>query len=79
METWGEQWDHAAEEVHQAVLPYDASTYAAYLRWYHGATRWRCFPVPEDPEPYHAEITDTFATEPPAAFHVLVSARQLFI
>jgi len=79
METWGEQWDRAAEEVHQAALPYDASTYAAYLRWYHGATRWWCFPVPEDPEPHHAEITDTFATEPLAAFHVLVSARELFI
>ena len=74
METWGEQWDHAAEEVHQVALPHDASTYAAYLRWYHGATRWRCLPVPEDPEPHHAEIMDTFAIEPPAAFHILVSA-----
>ena len=79
MEMWAQQWDHAGEEVHQAALLYDVSTYAAYLRWYHGTTRWRCFPVPEDPEPHHAEITDTFATEPPAAFHVLVSARQLFI
>ena len=79
MEMWAQQWDHAGEEVDQAALPYDASTYAAYLRWYRSATRWRCFPVPEDPEPHQAEITDTFAIEPPAAFHILVSARQLFI
>ena len=26
-----------------------------------------------DPEPHAAEITDMFATEPPAAFHILVS------
>ena len=79
MEPWAQQCDQAAEEVHQAALPYDVSTYIVYLRWYHGATRWRCFPVPEDPEPYHVEITDTFATELPAAFHVLVSAPELLI
>ena len=79
METWAQQWDHAGEKVYQAALPYNASTYTAYLRWYHSATCWRCFPFPEDPEPHHAEITDTFATEPLAAFHVLVSAQELFI
>jgi hypothetical protein len=31
------------------------------------------FPREEDPHPHDGEITDTFATEPPAAFHVLVS------
>ena len=79
MEMWAQQWDHAVEEVHQAALPYDASTYAVYLRWYYNATCWRCFPVPENPKPHHAEITDPFAIETPAAFHVLVSAQELFI
>ena len=31
----------------------------------------------EDPEPHEAEITDTFATEPPAAFNVIVSYFSL--
>ena len=38
MDTWAEQWDQAMDDVHQAVLLYDASTYATYLGWYHGAT-----------------------------------------
>ena len=31
----------------------------------------------EDPEPHEAEITDKFATEPPAAFNIIVSYFSL--
>ena len=72
IKTWAEQWLQATDDVHQTQLAYDEAMYPAYLRWYHSATRWRFFPVPQDPEPHDAEITDTVATEPPAAFHVLV-------
>ncbi|CAN6203570.1 unnamed protein product [Urochloa humidicola] len=71
MVPWVEQWTEAGTDVHEPPPPYDESTYAAYLHWFHGATRWRCFPVLPDPEPHEANIIDTFATEPPAAFHVL--------
>ena len=49
------------------------ATYREYLRWFLGATRVRCFPVPAEASPHEAEITDTFAMEPPNAFHALVS------
>ena len=77
IQSWVEQWLQAADDVHPMQLAYDEAMYPSYLRWYHNATRWRCFPVAEDPEPHEAEITDTFATEPPAAFHVLVSYFSL--
>ena len=79
MLTWAERWDAAGEDVHGPRPPHDDATYAAYLRWYHTATRWRCFPVPEHPQAHDASITDTFASEPPAAFHALVSANTMSI
>ena len=77
IQSWAEQWLQAADDVHPMQLAYDEAMYPSYLRWYHSATRWRCFPVAEHPEPHEAEITDTFATEPPAAFHVVVSYFSL--
>ena len=68
-----ERWLQAADDVHPTQLAYDEAMYPSYLCWYHSAACWRCFPVAEDPEPHETEITDTFATEPPAAFHVVVS------
>lgn len=72
MEPWAAQWAQAETDVHDYEGPYDESTYGPYLHWYHGATRWRCFPVPANPEPHEATIRDTFASEPAAAFHALV-------
>lgn len=65
-------WAEAALDVHDLGEPFQEGNYRAYLRWFHGATRVRCFPVPLQAAPHDAEITDTFAMEPPAAFHSLV-------
>lgn len=74
MAPWIEQWDGAATDVHVPSGPYDPSEYDAYLRWYTGATRWRCFPVADEPVQHEATITDTFASDPPAAFQLVVSS-----
>ena len=73
MVPWVNDWAQAATDVHDLGRPFDEATYREYLRWFHGATRVCCFPVPAKAAPHEAEITDTFAMEPPAAFHVLVS------
>ena len=77
IQPWADQWLQAGDDVHPTHLAYEEAMYPSYLRWYHSATRWRCFPVAADPEPHAAEITDTFATEPPAAFNVIVSYFSL--
>jgi hypothetical protein len=69
IQPWAERWLQAANDVHPTQLAYDEAMYPSYLSWSH----WRCFPMAEDPEPHETEITDTFTTEPPAAFHVVVS------
>lgn len=73
MVLWVNAWTQAAADVHDLGGPFSEDTYQEYLRWFHGATRVRCFPVPLEPAPHEAKITDTFAMEPPAAFHTLVS------
>jgi hypothetical protein len=73
MVLWVNAWAQAAADVHDLGGPFDEGTYREYLRWFHGATRVRCFPVPVEAAPHEAKITDTFAMEPPAAFHALVS------
>ena len=52
---------------------FNEGTYREYLRWFHGATRVQCFPVPVEAAPHDPKIIDTFAMEPLAAFHALVS------
>jgi hypothetical protein len=59
--------------VHNLGGPFDEGTYREYLRWFHGATCVCCFPVPVQAALHEPEITDTFAMEPLAAFHALVS------
>ena len=73
MMPWVNAWAEAAVDVHNLGAPFDKGTYCEYLRWFHKATRVRCFPVLVQAAPHETEITDTFATEPPAAFHALVS------
>ena len=65
IQPWTDQWLQAGDNVHPTHLAYEEATYSSYLRWYHNATHWRCFPVAADPEPHAAEITDTFATSLP--------------
>lgn len=72
MEPWIEQWNGAETDVHEPQALYDPLSYDAYLRWYHGATRVRLFPVPDAPEDHVPDITDTFATQPTEAFHLMV-------
>ena len=64
--------------MHDLGVPFDEGTYREYLCWFHEATRVRCFPVPVEAVPHEAEITDTFAMEPPTAFHALVSKFVIF-
>ena len=59
--------------MHDLGGPFDEGMYHEYLRWFHRATRVRCFPVSVQATPHEPEITDTFAMEPPTTFHVLVS------
>ena len=65
--------------MHDLGAPFDEGTYRKYLRWFHGATRVCCFPVTVEATPHEAEITDTFAMEPPAAFHALVSKFLTYV
>ena len=78
MVPWVNDWAQAATDVHDLGRPFDEATYREYLRWFHGATHVRCFPVPVEAAPHEAEITDTFAMEPPTAFHALVSKFVIF-
>ena len=73
MMPWVIAWAEAATNMLDLGGPFDEGTYREYLRWFHGATRVRCFPVPVEAAPHEAEINDTFAMEPPTAFHALVS------
>ena len=73
MVLWVNAWAQAAADVHDLGGPFDEATYREYLRWFHGATRIRCFPMSTEATPHEAEITDTFAMEPPDAFHALVT------
>ena len=73
MMPWVIAWAEAAADVLNLGGPFDEGTYHEYLRSFHGAARVRCFLVTVEAAPHEAEITDTLAMEPPAAFHELVS------
>jgi hypothetical protein len=71
MVPWVNNWDLGGS--------FDEATHREYLRWFHGATHIHCFPVPIEAAPHEAEITDTFAMEPLAAFHALVSKFLTYV
>jgi hypothetical protein len=73
MMPWVNAWAEADADVHDLGVPFNEGMYREYSRWLHAATSVRCFPMPVQAAPHEAEITDTFAMEPPATYHALVS------
>ncbi|TVU51348.1 hypothetical protein EJB05_02770 [Eragrostis curvula] len=71
MESWIQQWVGAETDVHVPQGPYDPFRYGEYLQWFHRETRVRLFAVADQPVEHVPEITDTFATQPTRAFHLM--------